>query len=107
MCTSGSPQDRAQTMKEKSMIARDKGYLVLAILCLILQASTIPITKFLGDTMTGFYTFWFFVSLILLVPAIIIVTSSRSFIATSRYAALAVVISMTSLLLTLGYSLLQ
>lgn len=82
------------------MITRDEAYFGLAALACLIQAITVTLTYTLHESQ-GFYIFWIGLLPSICVSGSILITSSRSFIASSRYAASAVLLSMTSLFVTL------
>lgn len=82
------------------MITHDKAYVGLAALACLIQAITIALTYTLHESQ-GFYVFWIGLLLSICLSGSILVTSSRAFIASSRYAASAVLLSMISLFITL------
>ncbi|GIW00908.1 hypothetical protein [Roseiflexus sp.] len=82
------------------MITRDKAYFGLAALACLIQSITLALTYTLHER-KGFSVFWIGLLLSTCVSGSIVITSSRAFIASSRYAASAVVLSMTSLSVTL------
>ncbi len=86
------------------MITRDKAYFGLAALACLIQSVTRALPYTLHESQ-GFYVFWIGLLPSTCVSGSIVITSSRAFIASSRYAASAVVLRMTSLFVTLRWFL--